>query len=80
MKAELLISNGQAAIFYDKERSISISDALKKRLQEKNNMTLALEVLIERNIIFEVKNIGKSNAGRPLSTKYKVNNRIIEKW
>lgn len=47
LKAELLISHGYSTIFYDKERSISLSDALKKRLQENDPVRKNIEKLIE---------------------------------
>lgn len=47
LKAELLISNGYSAIFYNENRSISLNDALKKRLQENDPVRKNIEKLIE---------------------------------
>lgn len=47
LKAELLKSNGHSSIFYNENRSISISDALKKRLQENDPVRKNIETLIE---------------------------------
>jgi len=47
LKAELLISNGYSAIFYSEDRSISLNDALKKRLQENDPVRKNIEKLIE---------------------------------
>ena len=47
LKAELLKSNGYSSIFYSENRSISITDALKKRLQENDPVRKNLETLIE---------------------------------
>jgi len=47
LKAELLKSTGYSSIFYSEDRSISISDALKKRLQENDPVRKNIETLIE---------------------------------
>jgi len=47
LKAELLISHGYSTIFYSEERSISLNDALKKRLQENDPVRRNIEKLIE---------------------------------
>ena len=47
LKAELLISHGHSSIFYNQDRSISLNDALKKRLQEKDPVRKNIEKLIE---------------------------------
>lgn len=47
LKAELVKSIGYSSIFYSENRSISISDALKKRLQENDPVRKNIETLIE---------------------------------
>lgn len=47
LKAELLISHGYSTIFYEKDRSISLNDALKKRLQDNDPVRKNIEKLIE---------------------------------
>ena len=47
LKAEILKVDGYAAIFYDGSKSIAITDAVKKRLQEKDPVKVNLETLID---------------------------------
>lgn len=47
LKAEILKVDGYDKIFFDGERSISISDSLKRRLQQKDPVRINLETLIE---------------------------------
>lgn len=47
LKAEILKAEGYEKIFYDRDKSISISDAVKRRLQEKDPVRINLETLIE---------------------------------
>lgn len=46
LKAEVLKVDGYDKIFYDGEKSISISEALKRRLQQKDPVRINLETLI----------------------------------
>ncbi len=46
LKAEVLKVDGYEKIFYDDDRSISITDAVKRRLQEKDPVRINLETLI----------------------------------
>ncbi|GGA85883.1 hypothetical protein GCM10011369_29900 [Neiella marina] len=47
LKAEILKVSGYEKVFYDGERSISITDAVKQRIQEKDPVRINLETLIE---------------------------------
>lgn len=47
LKAEILKAEGYEKIFYDEDKSISISDAVKRRLQEKDPVRINLETLID---------------------------------
>lgn len=47
LKAEILKVEGYEKIFYDDDRSISVTDALKRRLQEKDPVRINLETLID---------------------------------
>lgn len=47
LKAEILKVEGYDKIFYDDDRSLSVSDALKRRLQEKDPVLINLEILID---------------------------------
>jgi hypothetical protein len=47
LKAEVLKVDGYDKIFYDGEKSISISDAVKRRLQQKDPVRINLETLID---------------------------------
>ncbi len=47
LKAEILKVDGYEKIFYDDDRSISVTDALKRRLQEKDPVRINLETLID---------------------------------
>ena len=47
LKAEILKVEGYEKIFYDGEKSISVIDAVKRRLQEKDPVRMNLETLIE---------------------------------
>ncbi|MGI2852647.1 DUF3644 domain-containing protein [Shewanella algae] len=46
LKAEILKAEGYERIFYDGDKSISISDAVKRRLQEKDPVRINLETII----------------------------------
>ncbi|TMP59968.1 DUF3644 domain-containing protein [Pseudoalteromonas sp. S1610] len=47
LKAEILKAEGYEKIFYDGDKSISISDAVKRRLQEKDPVRINLETIID---------------------------------
>lgn len=47
LKAEILKAEGYGRIFYDGDKSISISDAVKRRLQEKDPVRINLETIID---------------------------------
>ncbi len=47
LKAEILKGEGYGRIFYDGGKSISISDAVKRRLQEKDPVRINLETIID---------------------------------
>ncbi|UZD58664.1 DUF3644 domain-containing protein [Shewanella algae] len=47
LKAEILKAEGYERIFYDGDKSISISDAVKRRLQEKDPVRINLETIID---------------------------------
>jgi len=47
LKAEILKVDGYKKIFHDDDRSISVTDALKRRLQEKDPVRINLETLID---------------------------------
>jgi hypothetical protein len=47
LKAEILKSDGYEKIFYEGDKSISVSDAVKRRLQEKDPVRMNLETLID---------------------------------
>ncbi|WP_259569242.1 DUF3644 domain-containing protein [Shewanella baltica] len=47
LKAEILNAEGYERIFYDGDKSISISDAVKRRLQEKDPVRINLETIID---------------------------------
>lgn len=47
LKAEILKVEGYGKIFYDDDRSLSVSDALKRRLQEKDPVRINLETLVD---------------------------------
>lgn len=47
LKAEILKVDGYEKIFYDGEKSISIADAIKRRLQQKDPVRINLETLVE---------------------------------
>lgn len=47
LKAEILKAEGYEKIFYNGDKSISISDAVKRRLQEKDPVRINLETIID---------------------------------
>lgn len=47
LKSEILKVEGYDKIFYDDDRSLSVSDALKRRLQEKDPVRINLETLVD---------------------------------
>lgn len=47
LKAEILKVDGYERIFYDGDKSISITDAIKRRLQQKDPVRINLETLID---------------------------------
>ncbi|WP_448550815.1 DUF3644 domain-containing protein [Thalassotalea montiporae] len=47
LKAEVLKVDGYEKIFYEDDRSISVTDAVKRRLQEKDPVRINLETLID---------------------------------
>ena len=47
LKAEILKAEGYEKIFYDGDKSISISDAVKRRLQEQDPVRINLETIID---------------------------------
>lgn len=47
LKAEVLKVDGYQKIFYEDDRSISVTDAIKRRLQEKDPVRINLETLVD---------------------------------